>query len=195
MADPSTIVRWPTASQRALWLLAADVLRAEKGSGEIRFHDNRYWSRELNEHAGQKVVVRFDPEKLHEAIKVYTLDDRFICDAACIQATGFDDAEAARSHQRDRKAHQKAVQEQLRLTRKMSAEQLARLYGAEQARTAPAPTPPKVKRLATGGAAAAPMPVIEETPEDDFEERFARGVQLLEGADIIPFMPKVPSDG
>jgi len=195
LADPATIVRWPTPSQRALWLLAADVLRAEKGSGEIRFHDNRYWSRELNEHAGHKVVVRFDPDRLHGSIKVYTLDDRFICDAACIQATGFDDAEAARSHQRDRKAHQKAVQEQLRLTRKMSADQLARLYGADKAPAASAPMPPKVKRIATGGAAARPLPAITDTPEDDFEKRFARGVALLEGADIIPFMPKSTDHG
>jgi putative transposase len=192
-AEPTSIVRWASPAQRSLWLLAADVLRAEKGSGEIRFHGNRYWSRELNEHAGQKVVVRFDPDKLHDSIKVYTLDDRLICDAQCIQATGFDDAEAARSYQRDRKAHQKAVSEQLRLTRKMSAEELGRLYGTGQAPQAPAPMPPKVKRLAVGGAAAAP--VVMDEAQEDFEASFSRGLRLIGDADIITFTPKSTEHG
>lgn len=188
MAEPSTMVRWPTEGQRSLWLLAAEKVTAQKGSGEIHFMGNRYWSRELNAHAGTKVVLRFDPERLQQPLRVYTLDDRLICEAACIAATGFDDQEAARAHERDRTAYLKAQREQARLTAKLSADELARLYGADQKPADPAPIPPRVKRIANGPAViASPAPVDDQAFEDDF----SRGLQLLAGdADVIPFSPR-----
>lgn len=189
LAEPTTLVRWPTAEQRSLWLLAADKVTAKKGSGEIEFYDNRYWSQELNAYAGKKLVVRFDPDRLQDAIKVYTLDDRLICEASCIAATGFDDADAARTHARDRGAYVKALKEQRRLVQKMSVDDLARLYGAEKPVPA-APMPPKVKRVAVAGGRSAPEPV------EDFEESFSRGLRMLgEDADIIPFTPKRSGSG
>jgi transposase InsO family protein len=187
LADPATIVRWPTEAQRALWLLAAEALRTKRGSGEIEFYGNRYWRSALNQHSGRKVIVRFDPDRLQDAIKVYTLDDRLICEAACIAPVGYDDVDAARVHARDKNAHLKAVREQLRLQRKMSVDELARIYGAGEKPAQPQPTPPAVKRLAVNSARQMPEPV----DQDEFEESFAAGLRLL-GADaeIIPFQPK-----
>lgn len=179
LAEPSTLIQWPSEAQKALWLLAAEALRTQRGSGEVHFHGNRYWSPELNEYAGQKVVVRFDPDKLHDDIKVYTLDDRLICHAACIAPTGYDDVDAARTHLRDKNAHNKAVAEQLRLIRKMKAAELAQLYGTGEKPADLQPMPPLVKRLATGGAA--PVPVAIETTEEEFESSFSRGLRLIEG--------------
>ena len=179
------MVRWPTEGQRSLWLLAADQLRARPGSGEIHFYGNRYWSRELNQHAGKSIVVRFDPDRLQEAIQVYTTDDRFICTASCIAATGFFDTDAARTHARDRGAYEKSLKEQRRLISKMSVDELARML-ADEKPAASAPMPPKVKRLATGGGA----PVVAPAEDVDFETSFSRGLRLVEGdAEIIPFKP------
>ena len=44
LAEPSTLVKWPSPAQRALWLLAAEQIRAKKGSGEIHLFGNRYWA-------------------------------------------------------------------------------------------------------------------------------------------------------
>lgn len=187
MAQPSTMVRWPTEGQRALWLLAAEKVTAQKGSGELHFMGNRYWSPDLNAYAGSKVVLRFDPEKLQQPVRVYTLDDRLICEAPCIAATGFDDQQAAREHQRDRTAFLKAQREQARLTAKLSADELARLYGADDKPSPPVSIPPKVKRIANGPAIAAAAPASDR----EFEDDFSRGLRALTGeADVIPFSPR-----
>lgn len=185
MAEDSTIVRWPSEAQKSLWLLAADRVRAKRGSGEIELFENRYWAAPLNAVAGQHVTVRFDPDRLQDELRVYDASDRLICVAPCIAATGFDDAEAARTHARDRGSYLKLQREQQRLHQKLTADELARLYGGTAPAAAPAPTPPKVKRLATGGAPIA-MPVT------DFETDFSRGLRLIDGdADVIPFTPRL----
>jgi hypothetical protein len=79
----TAIVRQPTAAQRALWLLAAEGVRAQKGSGEIHYQGNRYWHAALNQHAGRKVTIRFDPDALHQPVKVYDLDKPSAPKAVC----------------------------------------------------------------------------------------------------------------
>lgn len=196
LAEPGTIVRWPSEAQRYLWLLTAEKVTAQKGSGEIHFYENRYWAPALNGHAGQKVIVRFDPDRLQDSIRVYTLDDRLICEAACIAATGFDDVDAARIHARDRGAYQRTLREQARLHQKMSAAELARLYGADQPAPKAAPAKPAIKRLAVANGGAMPAPM----PTEEFEESFAAGLAILRNqrqgeADIIPFTPRSSEDG
>ena len=191
MEDPATLVRWPTEGQRSLWLLAAEKVQAQKGSGEIHFMGNRYWAAPLNAHAGKKVVLRFDPEKLQQPVRVYTLDDRLICEAACIAATGFDDQAAAREHERNRTAFLKAQREQMRLNVKLSADELARLYGSNTTPVSPSPIPPRVKRIANAPAVAV---APDELSEEEFERQFSRGLRaaIEVEADIIPFSARRP---
>ena len=187
LADPATLIRWPSEGQRKLWLLAADRVRTQRGSGELHFYGNRYWHVTLNGHAGRLVTVRFDPDHLQEPVSVYTEDDQLICEAACIANTGFDDVDAARQHARDRGAHQKAIAEQRRLAAKLSADDLARIYGAGDKPATPQPMPPAVKRIAVNGGRHVPEPI----DQDEFEASFAAGLRLLDtDADIIPFQPK-----
>lgn len=178
LEKPSTIVRWPTEAQRALWLLAAEKITARRGSGEIHFMDNRYWSQELNAHAGQKVVVRFDPDNLHGGIKVYDLEDRLICDARCIDDVGFYDVSAARDQARDEAALLKALKEEQRARTKLSPAALGAMYTDGPLREKPKPTSPKIKRLAT----AAPKKVEQHVEEhEDFEQSFNKGLKLVSG--------------
>ncbi len=179
LAEPTTIVTRPTDAQRSLWMLAADTVRTRKGSGEIHFMDNRYWSVELNAYAGKRVIVRFDPGYLHSSIRVYTLDDRLICVAPCIAPTGFFDQGAARVHARNRAAYLRAVKEQTRLHASLAADELARLAGS-----APPPSIRKnraeVPRLAVRGGPA-PAPQQDPMSEAEFEAAFGRGLRLIDG--------------
>lgn len=183
----AAIVRWPTNAQKSLWLLAAERVTAQRGSGEIHLFGNRYWAPAMNGHAGRKVTVRFDPDHLHKPIGVYATDDRLICEAECVADTGFFDAEAAQEHGRNRAAWERLQKEQLRLDRKLTADDLATIYGSSPAPAAPAATPPKVKRLAVGGGHSVPaeLPVAEEI--GDFETSFSKGLRLIsgEGSDDI----------
>ena len=196
LAEPSTLVKWPSPSQRALWLLAAEQIRARKGSGEIHLFGNRYWAEPLNAHAGRLVTVRFDPDNLTRELKVYDADDRLICDAPRIADTGFFDVDAAREHARKRNDLMKAVSTQKRLHAELSPEALADLYDGGPLDETPdrKPTPPKVQRLATGGLALK-APPAEITWDEQAQEDFSKGLRLIAGADIIDFEPASTASG
>ncbi|WP_179869605.1 transposase domain-containing protein [Rhizobium chutanense] len=189
LAHPGTIVRWPTAAQRSLWLLASEAIRAQKGSGEIHYHGNRYWSRELNQYAGQKVTIRFDPDNLHGSIRVYDLKNVLICEAPCIADAGFDDQEAARQHARKRRDYQKAIAAEKSALAALTAAQLAEILAKGEAASQPAPEPvrPKVTRLVTGNLALKPAPAAEE---NTFEERFSRALSRVSGEGAILEFPR-----
>lgn len=193
LALPTTIVRVASEAQRALWLLAAERLRTRKGNGEIHFFDNRYWHPALTDHAGQHVILRFDPEKLHAGLRVYDLNDQLICYANCIADTGFFDVEAAQSQSRMRNAYMKNIKENMRLVREMTPGELGELY-ADSDPTDPMPQRerPAIARLAVAQSmaqsmahsTALAMQIVEEPAvlwDDKMEAGFARSLRLIEG--------------
>jgi len=186
LADPSTIVRWPTAAQRSLWLLAAERIRASKGNGEIRLFGNRYWNEALTAFAGREVTVRFDPDDLMKDLRIYDSRDRVICEAQLVGDVEFDDVEAARSHAAKRNRFIRANREQQRLHTELSAEDLARIYAHDDPSAGsgrPRQQKPKVTRLAVastrsgGGAAAA-----EAHWDEEAERSFSRSLRLVAGS-------------
>lgn len=172
------VIRRPTAAQRHLWLLAAEGVRAAPPSGEITLsmdRRNRYWAEPLAQHTGQRVVVRFDPGRLHEAVHVYSLDGRYICEAACIHAAGFRDGDAARDLARARQSWRRAARAQLDAERRISAAEVASLIPAPT--TEEPPAAPKVVGLVTPHPAAqAPHSGYEDRLDMEREESFARAV-------------------
>lgn len=139
------IVRWASEGQRALWLLAAEKVRAKKGSGEVHVLGNRYWARALNQWAGKDVVVRYDPQRLGAGVKVYDLEDRLICEAAIDGTARFDDAESARQHGKARRKIMKGTKELADLHRTLKPEQLGEFYGdPDLAEAARLPERPRV---------------------------------------------------
>lgn len=192
---PSTIVRNASASQRALWLLASEAIRAQKGSGEIHFHGNRYWNEALNQYAGKKVTIRFDPDKLHDPVKVYDLDNRLICEAHCYADVGYHSAEAARTTAKARGAYLKAKAIERKAHASLSAKELADIYYKGEMAQAAKPRPSsKVTRLVTDKLVnrQAKLAAIDE---DTFEDSFSKAVGMLaDNASIIPF-PTGNTDG
>ena len=128
LAEPGTIIRTATAAQRSLWLLASEAFTARKPNGEIHLHRNRYWAPALTGYAGKKVIIRFDPDHLHMEIKVYDLNNVLICDAPCIEDTGFHDTEAARKQEKTRNEYIKATNAEKVAHAVLTAQQLADLY-------------------------------------------------------------------
>ena len=84
-------IRKATAEQRRLWLLAAEAISVNPTDGSITLLNNRYWSEFLHERRGQKVVVRFDPQRLHDDLHVYRLDGAYLGAAKCVDRVGFGD--------------------------------------------------------------------------------------------------------
>jgi putative transposase len=178
-------IRRATAEQRRLWLLAADGVRAGI-NGEIVLETdkrNRYWCEALARHAGEKLVARFDPQRLHESVHVYRLDGTYIAEAACHHAAGFNDSQTGREHSRARNQFKRATREQLAAERRMTAIEAAGLLPE----SAPPPAPEtkvvralfgdQLKKVANGGTVNTG---VETESRVQHEEHFARAVSDLQ---------------
>lgn len=166
-------IRMPAEHQRRLWLLTAEAVKAKRVNGELNLAGNRYWTESLVEHAGKPVVIRFDPEQLHELVWAYTLDGRFIGAAECIAAVGFGDTEAAREHARQKKRYRRAAKDMLKAERRMDA-----LSGT-------LPTEAETEEAAMENVSSQPirMPGAETTEEEyDTDTAFAAATRRMKEA-------------
>lgn len=171
----NTIVRRVSEEQLRLLLLAADAVTASAIDGSVRLAGNRYWTEELSEHAGRKVVLRIDPWHLQGEAHVYALDGTFIATAPCIAAVGFADVNAAKEHQRGRKQYRKAAKAMLEAERLMDAAQVAAQL--------PFTTPPNLPN-----AVVAPVFGLHgRKPEPNTERLAATGTDGPSPLDILMF--------
>lgn len=177
--EAGAMITRASAAQRRLFLMAAEGLTSRAPTGEVHLANNRYWAEPLVELAGRKLIVRFDPDDLLAPIAIYTLDGRWVCEAPVIEATGFQDIEAARAHAQRRRAWLKLQRECLDLERRMSIKDVARLIRTPD----PVEPPPaaRVVRMASGGQATAA--VLTERAE----ESFGRAVRAITSENVLPF--------
>jgi hypothetical protein len=118
-------VRKASAEQLRQMLLAAEIVTASGHDGSVRLAGNRYWMEALVPHAGQKLLLRFDPDALHTSVSVYTLSVHFVGEAPCTAAVGFADTQAGREHTRAKKQYRRAMRAALEAERRMSAAEVA----------------------------------------------------------------------
>ncbi|WP_445157371.1 transposase domain-containing protein [Halomonas sp. E14] len=167
-------IRRPTAAQRRMWLLAAEAVTVQRDSsisltvGSGPNGKNRYGSDALIPHIGRKVVVRFDPDALHQAVHVYQPDGRYIGEAECLFAVGFGDSSAAREWARNRTQRVKAAKAQAAAEKRMS--------DLEALEYTPEPTPEDSAPLQT------------DVVRGSFGER-----KRVAGSDVVPGADDEPS--
>ncbi len=152
------------ADQRRLWLLAAEQVTVQR-DGSVTLDAgaligqgrNRYYSGALLECVGQKIVVRFDPQRLHGEVYCYHPDGRYIDAAVCIENAGFGDMDAGREHNRARRSFMKAARQQAAAEQRMDTLEATRYLP-----TLPEPAVPtaSVVRPVFGP----PAPVTEYVP-------------------------------
>lgn len=118
-------IRRATAEQLREMLLTAEVVTANAYDGSVRLAGNRYWCNALGEHAGKKLLLRFDPDALHTTVSVYTLANVYLGDADCVAAVGFADTSAAREHARARKDYVRGAKRQAKAVVRMEVAALA----------------------------------------------------------------------
>ena len=190
-------IRRPDEISQAYLLMPADTATIYKNGSHISYNANRYFNEALIEQAKtcRKVAIRFDPQRMHSGIFVYTLDGRFVCKAACVAAIGFGDTKAAREHNRARNQFKKAAKEQLKAVRKMDALEavipnitaadegttVVRIDGPRStpAATEPAEDFPRTKKEKSGSRrddAAAPSS-RPNASDREFDELVAAGVR------------------
>lgn len=166
---PNALVRRATTEQRRMLLMAAELVTVRKPTGEIELMGTRYWADALVDLMGEKVTVRFDPQRLADPIAVYTRDNRFVCEAEAIEDVRFDDVDAARDHARKRRDFVRATRTAAEAGQRLGIDDYADLVPTP---SAPLPETPRVVRMVAGA----------RTPHGEWEgqEAFSRAMRLME---------------
>lgn len=152
-------------AQRRLWLLAAESVLCAPRDGSITLMGNRFWAEFLVALRGTRVTVRFDPQAMQSELAVYRGDGSFLGSAECVEAAGFDDADAAREHARKRKAWMRGQKMMLEAERKLSPQQIAAMLPQPETPVTPER---KVIRPTFGNTALKPREqVLPEQSEDE----------------------------
>ena len=118
-------IKRATDEQYRLWLLRAEGGRAKRGNGALKLYDTEYWSEWMYRIAGEKVVIRFDADNLTAGLEVYDLAGHYLGHAECREAARFFDVDAARDHNRKRKAWIRAQRDEAKAAREFSAAEVA----------------------------------------------------------------------
>lgn len=121
------LIRRATDEQLRLALLAAEGVTVRKQTAQLHLANNVYFNEQLWRHEGEKVIVRFEPEDLHQPIHVYRLDGVYICRAECVDATGFMNSEAAKEISRRQRKVLKAAKRLAEDQRLLGTAQIAAL--------------------------------------------------------------------
>lgn len=179
-----------TAEQLRLALLTAEERPCDRKTSHVTLEGNRYWAPELSAHAGEKLIVRFDPDNLHGSVHVYTRDDRYICEATCLAAVGFFDKAAAKSRAKmeaDIRKLERSKREKLELIR---AADLAAMLPDHIDESEPV-SPTVVRPVRFVGNAALKLSnethqaaaAARQIEQNDFTDRMAAGLAKLRAVD------------
>jgi len=101
-------IRRASDEQLRMCLLAGELKKSAKHSGSIQIHGNTYWAEDMARYAGDRFVVRYDPDALHASVFIYLRDGTFLCEAPCWDAAGFADVAAGRKHANVKKQFMKS---------------------------------------------------------------------------------------
>lgn len=203
-----SVIRTPSESQRRLWMLQAESVQVRKDgtftmdagakTGEGR---NRYFAPELQALGEErhKIVVRFDPQSLHDEVHCYTLKGLYIAPARLWDAAGFGDTEISRLYNKHRRQFIKSQKAAAKAMRQMdTAEMLSRLPAPEQ----PKPTAPGASRIVRP---ARPIEVPAAMAADNERQQTAQDQLVAEAQEALKVIqaefaqqsdpePQIPED-
>lgn len=126
-------IRQASHEQMRLLMLMSEAVTLKKDGtfelscgGKVNNRKNRYLAPDLVGSMHKKVVVKFDPQQLHETVWVYSLEGLFLAEATCQKALAFGDKAAGREHDKARKQWVKANKAAAKAQQTMNAQEAAR---------------------------------------------------------------------
>ncbi len=160
-----------TQEQLRMALLAGEQVSADRKDGSISLMGNRYWSPELSAVAGKRVIVRFDPDNLHQDLHVYGQDGRYIGAAALWAATGFNDMDSAKARAKQEADLRRAVKRQIELEQLLDADDIARRL-PDHIDEVELPEPGAIRPVRHRGQTAAALKTLSQAAEKPAETPF-----------------------
>ncbi|ENM3926375.1 Mu transposase C-terminal domain-containing protein [Vibrio cholerae] len=183
----SAPIKKATKEQIQMLMLSAESDTVSKhgtvtldAGGRLAGRTNRYFNEVMMDYIGQKLVMRFDPMRLHESVEIYTLNGVYLCTAECTDKAGFGDTQAAREHKRKRTQFVKHHKAAAKAQREMSALEVAAMMPEPQEEVIPEAKVVEVYRpIAFGNTAAAIRPQEQIETEEDLEANYQASVASL----------------
>lgn len=172
-----------TEEQRRMCLMAAESVTVARRDGVITLSDNRYWADFLHQHKGTSVVVRFDPQGMHDDIHVYRIDGTYLGAAACVEKAGFNDKTAAQASARQYKAFKKLARELREAEVRLDAKQLADIFTSEEVAEENLPETKVVRPFRPAAPVVHGNAAVAITPdylEEDDEEEVSQVIRMRE---------------
>lgn len=147
--------RRASEEQLRLCMLASKPVSMDRREGSVSVEGHRYWSPELGALPRQKVIVRFDPERLDLPAYVYSLDGRLLAEAARLEAGSFDSVSQGREQRKLVRDYKRAIKAQGEALKRLNHLDVAAATALTQPSTPPAPaSDSKIVRPAFGAPAA-----------------------------------------
>ena len=196
-------VRKATEEQRRLWLLAAEAVPVRRDgtftmgagakTGEGR---NRYFCPELQSigEAKGKVVVRFDPDSLHESVHCYTLNGLYIGKAVVWEAAGFGNTETARIYNKHRRQFIKAEKAAAKAVRQMDTVEMLDRLPKPDLPDAPAPGASQLVRTPRPIERPREEPIIEPLNNEEDEVLKVIRAEFAKQAEPLETVPEDLAD-
>lgn len=182
----TSVISRATDVQMQIALLEATERLCHRKHGSIELHGNRYWSPDLWEHTGQRVIVRFNPDDLHSDVHIYSKDGRYLCVAPVQERTGFFDTDGAKLSAKAAAKHRATGRTFDREAELMSAARVAALLSGH-AEPPPRPIAGATRIVPMRGHVAAalkPSQQAEIKPtEPAFIDNFGAGIARLRSVD------------
>lgn len=146
--------------------------------GKVNNRKNRYLSTELIASSHRKVVVKFDPQDLHNRVWVYSLEGVFLAEAECLEAVAFGDKAAGREHDKARKQFVKANKAAAKAQLTMNAQEAARFQPQFEEEE---PPEPKIIELLQreGSTVRKVVTELEDDEINEFEQGWQKGLAML----------------
>jgi putative transposase len=181
----ATVRRATSEQMRLLMLMSEAVTLKPNGTfslscgGKVFGQKNRYEAVDLIGSTHKKVVVKFDPERLHDTVWVYSLDGRFLAEAVCTEKVAFGDKATGREHDKARKQYVKSEKAMAKAQQAMGIKELAELMPEASDDSAP-PTPSITEIMVTEGNTVRKQAVeADADSENEFDNDFMRAMALL----------------
>lgn len=168
-----------TEEHLRLALLTGEQKLVNRQTGEVQLFGNRYWSPECGRLHGQRVTVRFDPERLHSDIHLYGLDGRYLCSAQLIADTGFLDVEGAKATAKRLKDHRRRIRDAAESEQLLAAEEVAALQADIARSELPEPTIVRPVRHRGQTAAALKAVAVPQPQKTEREDRVFAALRLV----------------
>lgn len=185
----ATVRRATSEQMRLLMLMSEAVTLKHNGTfslscgGKVFGQKNRYEAVDLIGSTHKKVVVKFDPERLHDTVWVYSLDGRFLAEAVCTEKVAFGDKATGREHDKARKQYVKSEKAMAKAQQAMGIKELAELMPEASDDSAP-PTPSITEIMVTEGNTVRKQAVeADADSENEFDNDFMRAMALLKQGD------------